>query len=194
MQREIEKIRGKNLILANECEHLRAINNDYAERYKKIQDENEDFLEEIQNLKKELSLKKYNQSVSQEGKDFVIENLNKTVTDLKNKYNRVKEKCWKLNQENDFYNQTITVFITIKKVLEKQVKFTNLLYECSINNQMPRDIQLDQNFGYEERLPSARSSASKRNIFEKKGLAKNEDEQAPEELKQGIQVCNDKLV
>jgi len=97
MQREIEKIRGKNLILANECEHLRAINNDYAERYKKIQDENEDFLEEIQNLKKELSLKKYNQNVSQEGKDFVIENLNKTVTDLKNKYNRVKEKCWKLN-------------------------------------------------------------------------------------------------
>jgi len=43
-------------------------------------------------------------------------------------------------------------------------------------------------------LPSARSSASKRNIFEKKGMAKNEDEQAPEELKQGIQVCNDKLV
>ena len=111
----------------------------------------------------------------------MIESLNKTVVDMKNKYNRVKEKCWKLNQENDFYNQTITVFITIKKVLEKQVKFTNLLYEYQVNNQMPKDIQLDHNFGFEERLPSARSS-TKRNIFDKKSF-KNEGDQAPEELK-----------
>ena len=109
---------------------------------------------------------------------------------MKNKYNRVKEKCWKLNQENDFYNQTITVFLTIKKVLEKQVKFTNLLYHHTIKQ--PKDIQLDQNFGFEERLPSSRSS-TKRNIFEKKSQ-KNEVDQTPEELKQGIQVCSDKLI
>ena len=56
MQRDIEKIRGKNLILANECEHLRAINLDYSNRFKILQDENDDNLEEIQNLKKDLSL------------------------------------------------------------------------------------------------------------------------------------------
>ena len=36
------------------------------------------------------------------------------------KCNRLKEKCIQLNKENEFYNQAMTIFMTIKKVLSKQ--------------------------------------------------------------------------
>ena len=39
---------------------------------------------------------------------------------LKSKYDKVKEKCFTLNVENDFYNKCMSVFMVIKKVLLKQ--------------------------------------------------------------------------
>ena len=44
---------------------------------------------------------------------------------------KMKDKCINLNRENDFYNQTITVFLTIKRVLEKKNKFTTILYKIT---------------------------------------------------------------
>jgi hypothetical protein len=37
------------------------------------------------------------------------------------KYKKIKEKCLKFQKENEFYNQVISVLLTIKKVVEKEL-------------------------------------------------------------------------
>ena len=61
------------------------------------------------------------------------------LEEYKQKYQRVKDKCFKLNKESEFYNQLITVFLTIKKILEKQNKFTAQLLELTQVNKDERE-------------------------------------------------------
>ena len=112
------------------------------------------------------------------------------LNELKTKYNRVKDKCFKLNTESDFYNQTITVFLTIKKVLEKQNKFTVSYYESQLKKMNPafgekNSNGSDNNNGL--RMTNS-SNSSKRNLFQKKSKQDFDDinDQRPDELKNGI--------
>jgi len=99
---------------------------------------------------------------------------------LKGKYLKVKEKCFKLNKENDFYNQAITVFLTIKKVLEKQIKFTQMFNRTTIKS-----------MGSNEKdsiLESDMRPSAKKNIFRPKTPSKDgssgssELDQRPEDI------------
>lgn len=73
----------------------------------------------------------YDKNDGSNQQQYLLKKTQENLDEIKIKYNRVKEKCFKLNKESEFYNQLITVFLTIKKILEKQMKFTKMLYDCS---------------------------------------------------------------
>lgn len=45
------------------------------------------------------------------------------------KYAKLKDKCYKLSKENDFYNQVIALLLTIKKVTEKELSYATAIME-----------------------------------------------------------------
>jgi archaellum component FlaC len=55
--------------------------------------------------------------------DFEKQKLRLKLQELTDKLHKSKEKKRLLDKENNFYNQTTTVFLTIKKVIEKEKKY-----------------------------------------------------------------------
>jgi len=55
--------------------------------------------------------------------DFEKQKLREKVEELQEKMRKTKQKKKALNVENNFYHQTTTVFLTIKKIIDKEKKF-----------------------------------------------------------------------
>ena len=91
------------------------------------------YLDQVQKYKKLSSELKVQRELEghQSKQDFIMSEMKQSYNELKIKYNKVKDKCFKLNKENDFYNQAVTLFLTVKKILEKKNKFTTILYKIT---------------------------------------------------------------
>ena len=96
---------------------------------KELEEENEELLEKVHELKKEkgraesdIMLMGDSRGNGSEG-NFEIKKLRQKCDEMQNKVYKKKEKIKKLNSENNIFHQTTTIFLTIKKIVEKEKKF-----------------------------------------------------------------------
>lgn len=101
-------------------------------RLKEVEEEKDELYDKNLALKKERSVLEsqammFGDPGNSGMNDFEKNKLKENIEKLYDKLEKKKEKITRLDRENNFYHQTTTIFLTIKKVIEKEKKYCFML-------------------------------------------------------------------
>lgn len=134
LNREIERLKSSEKIKQTEIDMLKEKLDKTKKKLSDIENEQEEMIEKNHALKKEKASLE-NQLLFGSGNgageggrgDFEKEKLREKIDELMAKIENKRQKLEWMRRENEFYNQIITVFLTIRKVIEKEKKYCYML-------------------------------------------------------------------
>tara|TARA_B110000285_G_scaffold235184_1_gene315406 strand:+ start:3265 stop:3552 length:288 start_codon:yes stop_codon:yes gene_type:complete len=94
-----------NVLLQSENQHLKEMNEGYILKMHQVGSQNDQLIEKLQEMKKQKAIQRmYDKNDGSNQQQYLLKKTQENLDEIKIKYNRVKEKCFKLNKESEFYN------------------------------------------------------------------------------------------